>query len=189
MRSALLVLVFLAGEEPDLARLIGGHLPHPSCSPLTAQPCTSSVTQAPLKVVPEASEPSGACIMHGLCFWIHAAVGSRPAYARVLSRAPHTLTPKFFMGSTAGNVCLTQARLLRQDPKSFTDVAGQQPAGQWAITGHEAEAGAASGAKGIRYNDGVIHMAGDGAPGPLALGVAGARNTASGVCTAGGHVH
>jgi hypothetical protein len=72
--------------------------------------------------------------------------------------------------------------MLKQEPLTFTNVKGQQPAGQWAITGHDAEAGAASGAKGIRYNSGTIHMAGDGAPGPLAMGNGGAGGsvTASG---------
>lgn len=81
-------------------------------------------------------------------------------------------------------MCLVQARLLKQDPVSFTDIQGQQPAGQWAITGHEAEAGAASGAKGVRYNDVSVQVAGDGTPGPLSLGVAGTELTNSGLCPA-----
>jgi hypothetical protein len=72
--------------------------------------------------------------------------------------------------------------MLKQEPVTFTSSKGQQPAGYWAITGHDAEAGAASGAKGIRYNSGTIHMAGDGAPGPLAMGNGGA----GGVLTASG---
>lgn len=42
--------------------------------------------------------------------------------------------------------------------------------------------GAASGAKGVRYNGGKLTMAGDGAPGPLALGGAGSSSTQSGAC-------
>lgn len=62
----------------------------------------------------------------------------------------------------------------------MTNVKGDQPAGIWAVTGHDAEAGAASAAKGVRYNEGQIQMAGEGAPGPLAQGIASSTRTASG---------
>lgn len=63
---------------------------------------------------------------------------------------------------------------------TLTTVKGDQPLGTYALTGHDAESGAASGAKGVRYNEGWVGMAGDGAPGPLALGHAGAQTTRSG---------
>lgn len=62
--------------------------------------------------------------------------------------------------------------MLKQEPFSMASSTGQQPAGVWAVTNHDAEAGAGSQAKGVRYNAGSIITAGDGAPGPLAQGVA-----------------
>lgn len=83
----------------------------------------------------------------------------------------------------AAALCLTEGRVLKQDPASMVNVRGDQPAGMWAVTGHDAEAGAASAAKGVRYNEGKILVAGEGAPGPLALGIASSTQTASGeVC-------
>jgi hypothetical protein len=64
------------------------------------------------------------------------------------------------------------------------NVKGDQPAGIWAVTGHDAEAGGASAAKGVRYNEGKIQVAGEGAPGPLAQGIASSTRTASGEVSA-----
>lgn len=75
----------------------------------------------------------------------------------------------------AGAVCLlplAEGRLLKQDPFTVATSRGQQPAGVWAMTGQDAEAGAASTSKGIEYNAGDVVAAGDGVPGPLSQGAA-----------------
>jgi hypothetical protein len=96
------------------------------------------------------------------------------------SQAQHYIIRYFCV--PAGLVCLADGRTLKQDPYTVTSSKGHQPAGIWARTGHDAEVGAASGAKGVRYNDGQITLSGDGTPGPLALGSASDSRVSSGMC-------
>lgn len=72
----------------------------------------------------------------------------------------------------------SSARLLQQDPVAIAKYKGQQPAGLYAMTGENAEAGAGSNVKGARYNSGIIQTTGDAAAGPVSVTTSAETNRA-----------